>query len=177
MSTEGTVEVIVGRIVRPHGVRGELVVDVATDEVDKRFSTGSTVHHEDRAWVIAASRWHSGRLIVRLEGIDDRNAAESLRGIRLWADVDISETPEKDDEFFDRHLIGLAVKDVHGVIRGKVSRVYHNGAQDLLAVDCDGIERLIPFVEALVPIVNCDEGYIGIADIDGLLDDNAQEAR
>lgn len=165
--------VVVGRIGRPHGVRGDLNVEPRTDEPERRFAPGAvlmTDHGVHRKLTVDGHRWHSGRLLLSFSGIDDRTAAESLRGVLLSTTVDPEEAPDDPEEFYDHQLVGLAVIEPGGVTLGSVSEVVH-GAQDLLVVTrVDGGRVLIPFVKAMVPLVDISAGHL-IADLpDGLLD-------
>lgn len=172
-----TVEVIVGRIGRAHGIRGELAVEPKTDEPDRRFAAGARVRTEDgrRQFDVVGSRWHSGRLLVRLAGVEDRNAAEDIRGLVLVADVAVDEPTGDEDEFWDRDLIGLIVLAADGTEVGRVLRVRH-GAQDLLEIaTVSGAERMVPFVSALVPEVDLAAGTLTLADVEGLLEDLPDE--
>jgi 16S rRNA processing protein RimM len=164
--------VIVGRIGRPHGIRGDVVVGVRTDEPDLRFAVGAELAAEPGGQLtVAAVRWHSGQLLVRFDGITDRTVAAGLGG--TWLSVDSSQLPPTDDpdEFRDHQLIGLAVRTVAGESVGTVSDVLHHG-QDLLVVRTDGAsdERLVPFVKALVPEVDLAAGVLVIDPPPGLLD-------
>lgn len=170
--------VVIGRIGRAHGVRGELSVDVRTDEPERRYIVGASVRVEQsgRVLVVRTVRQHQGRLLVRFDGIDDRTAAESLRGSVLVVEVDRAETPDDPAEFYDHQLVGLAVHAA-GAAVGTVDRVVHLPAQDALAVrTADGREVLIPFVEALVPSVDVAAGLVTVADVPGLLDPDAAES-
>ncbi|NNG19541.1 ribosome maturation factor RimM [Naumannella sp. ID2617S] len=170
---QSTVEVRVGRIGRAHGIRGELTVEPLTDEPDRRFTPGAELRAEDggRRVAIAGSRWHSGRLLVRLAGVEDRNAAEELRGTILVADVPADEPPAAADEYWDRDLVGLEVRLADGTPAGRVTRVQH-GAQDLLEIRTTaGATRLVPFVAALVPEVDPAARFCRLADVAGLLED------
>jgi 16S rRNA processing protein RimM len=175
--------VIVGRIGRPHGIRGEIVVGVRTDEPDLRFAVGAKLavgSTDDRdpegQLTVAAKRWHSGQLLVSFEGITDRTAAAELGG--SWLSVDSSELPPTGDpdEFRDHELIGLSVRTVGGEQVGVVSDVLHYG-QDLLVVRTEGAdgERLVPFVAALVPEVDVAAGVVVIDPPPGLLDPGQAE--
>jgi 16S rRNA processing protein RimM len=121
--------------------------------------------------VVTSSRWHSGVLLVSFEGIADRGAAEGLRGAEVWATVAADEVPAADGEYYDRHLVGLAVLDAAGRQVGRIASVLHLPAQDVLVVPTDQGERLVPFVSALVPVVDLVAGHVQVADLPGLLED------
>ena len=170
--------VIVGRIGRPHGIRGEVVIGVRTDEPDLRFAVGASLdvaqQEEGSAdgdrLTVAARRWHSGQLLVAFAGITDRTAAGELTG--SWLSVDSSQlpAPSDPDEFRDHELIGLSVRTGAGQAVGVVTDVLHYG-QDLLVVrHPDGEEYLVPFVRAIVPEVDVAAGLIVIDPPPGLLD-------
>jgi 16S rRNA processing protein RimM len=167
------VQVVVGRIGRPHGVRGDVNVESRTDEPDRRFAPGtvlSTDHPVHRQLTVADSRWHSGRLLLHFSEAADRTAVEALRGVLLSTEVDPAEVPDDPDEFYDHQLVGLTVVDGSGTTLGSVSEVVH-GAQDLLVVArVDGRRAMIPFVEALVPGVDVAGGRLVVDLPDGLLD-------
>lgn len=167
-------QLVVGRIGKPHGIRGELTVEVRTDAPEIRFAPGSVLV-TDPARVgpitVEAVRWHSGRLLLRVVGVHDRTAAEGLRGVVLTADVPDDEVPDDPEEFFDHQLRGLAVRTVEGVEVGVVDDVVHLPGQDLLGVRRpDGRETLVPFVAEMVPEIDVDAGYLVIDPPPGLLD-------
>jgi 16S rRNA processing protein RimM len=171
-------QVTVGRIGRAHGIRGDVVVGVRTDEPELRFAVGSRLDTDLDGvgpLTVAATRWQSGELIVRFDGIRDRTAATELRGI--WLSVDSGElaSPEDPDEFRDHELIGLSVRTVAGSTVGVVTDVLHYG-QDLLAVrPAAGTgEILVPFVKAIVTDVDVASGVLVIDPPPGLL--NLEEA-
>lgn len=168
--------VVVGRIGRAHGIKGDVAVEVRTDEPDRRFAPGSTLVAGDRTVVVAAARNHSGRLLLRLEGVGDRTAAEALQGTILEVDVDPDDVPDEDDAYYDHQLVGLRVHDHAGVDVGVVADVLHLPEQDLLSVDLDDGPSglLVPFVTAIVPDVDLEAGHVGLADVPGLLDPGAQ---
>jgi 16S rRNA processing protein RimM len=170
--------VIVGRIGRPHGIRGEVVVGVRTDEPDLRFTVGATLDAStgnegppQSRLIVASRRWHSGHLLVGFDGVTDRTAAAELGG--TWLSVDSAQLPPTadPDEFRDHELIGLSVRTVSGEPVGVVSDVLHHG-QDLLVVRAEGSggERLVPFVAAIVPEVDIAGGVLVIDPPPGLLD-------
>lgn len=173
-----TIEVLVGRIGKPHGIRGDVTVDVRTDEPERRFAAGAVLrvepprgsHSPLRTLTVAAARWHQSVLLVRFEEIPDRSAAEAARGILLHADIPADATPDDPDEYYDHQLVGLAAYDVDGTALGEVSALVHGGAQDLLTIRTPGgREALVPFVKALVPEVDVPGGRVVIADRPGLV--------
>lgn len=168
-------EVVVGRIGRPHGIRGEVSVEVRTDDPEGRFAVGRDLRTDPPnvgPLTIAAAKVHSGRLLLVFDGYSDRGAVEQLRDTLLLADVGPDERPEDPDEFFDSQLIGLHVRTVDGTEVGTVAEMLHLPAQDLLAVDrAEGGEVLIPFVAELVPSVDLENGVVLVDPPQGLLDD------
>lgn len=174
-----SVEVVVGRVGRAHGLRGEVAVAVRTDEPEIRFAPGREVRVEGtgRRLHVEHARTQSGSLQVRFAEIEDRTAAESLKGAVLIAEVDAGERPEDEDEFYDWQLRGLRALAADGQQVGVVGDVIHLPAQDVLAIDVDGVERLVPFVAALVTGVDLAAGTLTLAAVGGLIDDDAEEAR
>jgi 16S rRNA processing protein RimM len=168
-----TETIIVGVIGRPHGVRGEVVVELRTDEPQRRFAPGQVLGEEEgmRAFTVRSVRDHSGRFLVRFAEVDDRAAAEAVRGARLIATVEPDERPAEPGEFYDRHLIGLTATTPDGIEVGIVVSVLHLPAQDVLEIQTATGARLVPFVAALVPEVDLDEGRLTVLDVAGLLDD------
>ena len=121
---------------------------------------------------VATSKWHSGRFVVHFEGIEDRTAAESLRGQTLTIDVDPTELPEDPDEFYDHQLVGLNVKLEDGSLVGVVGEAIHLPSQDLLSVKREGdTEVLIPFVLEFVPEIDLDTKTVTITPPPGLLNE------
>jgi 16S rRNA processing protein RimM len=173
------VQVIVGRIGRAHGIKGEVGIEVRTDEPDRRFPVGGTlvtVSRPPRTLTIAGTRWHSGRLLIKFEGVPDRTAAELLRNLEVQAEVAEDERPEDPDEFYDRELIGLKVRTTEGDEAGEVIDVVHLPSQDLLEVRRPaGNAVLVPLVEELVPSIDLATGYVVVADRPGLLDPEGAE--
>jgi 16S rRNA processing protein RimM len=186
---QGDIEVVVGRIGKPHGIRGEVTLDVRTDEPERRFAPGTTLRAEapagaDRrpsSLTVARARWHQSTLLVTFEELADRNAAEAARGTVLHATIGLDETPDDPEEFYDHQLVGLDVVDVDGTSLGTVKALVHGSAQDLLTVrTADGRDALVPFVTALVPEVDLEAGRVVVADRPGLVspfpEDAAEEA-
>jgi 16S rRNA processing protein RimM len=172
-----TIDVVIGRIGKPHGVRGEVTVEVRTDEPERRFRVGAPVraarpNGSAAPWprlTVTATRWHQSALLVSFEELPDRTTAETARGLLLHADVPSDESPADPDEFYDHQLVGLSAVDLDGRVLGAVTAVVH-GAQDLLQVRAtDGRDALVPFVAALVPEVDVPAGRVVIADRPGLV--------
>lgn len=170
-----TMQVVIGRIGRAHGIRGDVSVDIRTDEPERRFAPGSSVLCAGRTLTVSSSRPHGGRLLVGFERIADRDAAEALRGELISADIDPDESPDDEDAYYDHQLVGLQVRDDSGTTLGQVSEVVHLPAQDLLAVQTDDGEVLVPFVQELVPEVDLDDGHLVVVDLPGLFDPGAAE--
>lgn len=178
-------QVTVGRIGRPHGIRGDVVVGVRTDEPELRFAVGSRLDTDPAdvgPLTVAAMRWHSGTLLVRFGGVRDRDAAAALGGTWLTVDSGTLAAPEDPDEYRDHDLVGLCVRTVDGTVVGTVEDVLHHG-QDMLAVrplgGGDGGtaasgEILVPFVKAIVTEVDVAAGVLVIDPPPGLL--NPDEA-
>jgi 16S rRNA processing protein RimM len=168
-------QLVVGRVGRPHGIRGAVTVDVHTDDPDIRFAVGATLPTDPVAvgpLTVEAVRWHSGRLLVEFAGIMDRTQAEALRGTWLTMDSAQVTSPASPDEFYDHELVGLAVVTTAGEPVGVVTDVRHHG-QDLLVIQPaqphrDGL--LVPFVAAIVPEVDVAAGRLVIDPPPGLLD-------
>lgn len=130
---------VVGRIARAHGLRGDVVIAPITNRTE-RFAVGATLHDGDTPREIIASRTQSDRFVVRFSDIADRTAAEALRGRVLTADPIESEDP---DEFFVHEMIGARMKDQHGRDLGVVTHVEANPAHDIAVCD-SGV--LVPVV-------------------------------
>ncbi|MFC4021302.1 ribosome maturation factor RimM [Micromonospora sp. GCM10011542] len=183
-------QLIVGRIGKPHGVRGEVTVEVRTDEPEARFAPGTVLRTEPgaasapvpangpgvpyrvpRELTIEASRWHQSRMLVAFDGVLDRETAEALRDTLLVVDSADVAPPEDPEEFHDHQLVGLAVVTPTGERLGEVARVDHAPSSDLLVLRRpEGRTALIPFVTAIVPEVDLAGGRIVVDPPAGLLD-------
>lgn len=134
----------VGRINRPHGVRGDVLVSLTTNRAE-RLKTGAVLASEDREFVVRDSRLHKGGWIVAFEGVSDRSAAEAVSGTVLYAE------PINDpDELWVHELIGAVVVDQHEISRGTVVRVLENPASDLLELESGALVP-VRFVTDLLP--------------------------
>ena len=171
---------VVGRVVRPHGVRGELSVEILSD-APERFAPGAELGVGDPdgpdplgSATIRAARLHLGRLLLTLEGVEDRDAADRFRG--AWLSIPVaSARPLDPGEFWPHQLVGLAVVDHQGRQRGRVADVVPGAAHDLLSVELPGgASALVPAVAALVT-VELDAGRVLVDAVPGLLGDLPEE--
>jgi 16S rRNA processing protein RimM len=165
--------VVVGRIGRPHGVRGEVTVEVRTDDPELRFAPGAVLLAEPRdrgPITVAARRWHRETLLLTVDGVGSREAAEELRDTELH--VPVADLPELDDpeSFYDHQLVGLAARLTDGSPLGEVVAVRHEGADLLVVERRDGGELLVPFVSAIVPTVDVAQGFLVVDPPEGLLE-------
>ncbi|HEY5842541.1 MAG TPA: ribosome maturation factor RimM, partial [Mycobacterium sp.] len=123
-------ELVVGRVAKAHGVTGEVVVDVRTDDPDERFARGNTLRAKaargktaEPTYTVESVREHGGRLLVRLAGVAGRDAADALRGTLFVVDSDELPAITEADEFYDHQLEGLRVRTIGGVEVGTVTEV------------------------------------------------------
>jgi 16S rRNA processing protein RimM len=174
-----TLQLVVGRIGRAHGIKGEVTVEVRTDEPELRLGPGAVLATDPSLagpLTIEAGRVHSGRLLLTFEGVADRNAAEALRNTLLIAQVDPQERPQDPEEFYDHQLIDLDVVTRDGTLIGRIAEVSHLPYQDLLVVRRpDGGEVLIPFVADIVPEIDLEDQRAVIDPPPGLLDQGRAE--
>lgn len=172
-SADAHVRFVVGRIGKPHGVRGDVSVVPRTDEPERRFADDATlmVAGQDRTLQVAHSAWHAGRLRVHFRGVDSREQAEALRGIVLEVERESDEVPEDPDEFYDSALVGCTAVLPDGSTAGRITAVVHLPAQDVLAVTDDtGREFLVPFVREIVPRLDLQARLIVIDPPPGLME-------
>ncbi|MGV9757347.1 ribosome maturation factor RimM [Streptomyces tricolor] len=170
-------QLVVARIGRAHGIKGEVTVEVRTDEPELRLAPGAVLATDPASagpLTIETGRVHSGRLLLRFAGVTDRNAAEALRNTLLIAEVDPEELPEGEDEYYDHQLIDLDVVTEDGTEVGRITEISHLPTQDLFIVERpDGSEVMIPFVEEIVTDIDLAEQKAVIAPPPGLIDDRA----
>ncbi|MFJ4924104.1 ribosome maturation factor RimM [Streptomyces sp. NPDC088736] len=173
-------QLVVARVGRAHGIKGEVTVEVRTDEPELRLAPGAVLATDPASTgplTIETGRVHSGRLLLRFEGVRDRNAAEALRNTLLIAEVDPDEKPEDPDEYYDHQLMDLDVVTKDGDEVGRITEISHLPSQDLFVVERpDGTEVLIPFVEEIVVDIDLDEQRAVIDPPPGLIDDRAEIA-
>jgi 16S rRNA processing protein RimM len=167
------VQLVVARIGRAHGIKGEVTVEVRTDEPELRLAPGAVLTTDPASagpLTIATGRVHSGRLLLSFDGVHGRSGAEALRNTLLVAEVDPEETPEDPEEFYDHQLVDLDVVTREGESVGRVEEVAHPPGQDLLVVRREeGGEVLIPFVAEIVPEIDLEDQRIVIEPPPGLL--------
>lgn len=162
---------VVGRIGRAHGVRGEVTVEVRTDSPNERFKVGEFLHTEPQSrgpLRIQSVRDHAGTLLLSFEGFDDRNKVETLRNTLLVADVDPTASNISNDDFHISQIVGATVIDSEGKVLGVVDDVISLPAQDTLVVKADGVDVLVPFVKAYVPAVSIERREITVRNFEGL---------
>ncbi|EST33800.1 ribosome maturation factor RimM [Streptomyces roseochromogenus] len=171
-------QLVVARIGRAHGIKGEVTVEVRTDEPELRLAPGAVLATDPASagpLTIATGRVHSGRLLLRFEGVSDRNGAEALRNTLLIAEIDPEELPEGEDEYYDHQLIDLDVVTEDGAEVGRITEISHLPSQDLFIVERpDGTEVMIPFVEEIVAEIDLEEQRAVITPPPGLIDDRAE---
>ncbi|MBU6532733.1 ribosome maturation factor RimM [Streptomyces sp. NPDC057245] len=170
-------QLVVARIGRAHGIKGEVTVEVRTDEPELRLGPGAVLATDPAAagpLTIETGRVHSGRLLLRFAGVHDRTGAEALRNTLLIADVDPDERPEDEDEYYDHQLIDLDVVTEDGEEVGRITEISHLPTQDLFVVERpDGSEVYVPFVAEIVTAIDLDEQRAVIDPPPGLIDDRA----
>lgn len=165
--------IAVGRIGRPHGVRGANFVEPWTDDPDERFAVGTVLVTDPAAagpLTVESATTSGGKLVVHFASVDDREGAEALRGVRVLIEAAARPDLDDPDDFYDTDLIGLAGRTVDGVELGPVTDVLHAGGADYLVLERDGRELLVPFVRAVVPTVDVAGGAVVIDPPEGLLD-------
>lgn len=163
---------VVARIGRPHGVHGEATVEIRTDSPEDRFIVGSTLYTDPDKFgplTIESVRDNNGILLLKFKEISDRNEIEKLKDVLLLSDVDI-ESEISEDEFHFQQLINSTAFFEDGRKIGPIVDVVHIPGQDLLVIEFDGREVMIPFVKEIVPTVDVKNQKIVIADKEGLLD-------
>ncbi|MFI6092659.1 ribosome maturation factor RimM [Streptomyces sp. NPDC051218] len=173
-------QLVVARIGRAHGIKGEVTVEVRTDEPELRLGPGAVLATDPASTgplTIETGRVHSGRLLLRFEGVRDRTGAEALRNTLLIAEVDPQELPEDEDEYYDHQLMDLDIVTKDGIEVGRITEISHLPSQDLFIVERpDGSEVMIPFVEAIVTEIDLEEQRAIIDPPPGLIDDRAEIA-
>ena len=171
-----------GRLLKAHGLKGAIKLELYTDSPNERFVPGAVLKlqvPETSPWfgktvTVTELRWYNLAPVIFLEGVDDRTAAESLIKAILLIDTDAAALPPEEDAWYDHQLVGLkVVRD--GVVVGKVVRVEHFPAHDLLAVKTETGEVLVPFVKAIVPAVDIEAQTVTVTPPAGLFEEIAED--
>ena len=173
----------VGRLLKAHGLKGAIKVEMYTDDPASRFTPGSNFTlqvPDDSPWAgksltLNELKWYNDSPVAFFEGIDDRTKAESLIKAILWIDEDIDSRPVEDDAWYDHQLIGLTVRR-EGVAVGTVSRVDHFPSQDLLIVETPSGDVMVPFVKAIVSHVDVSAGTLDVTPPFGLFEEPADDS-
>ncbi|MGO4535584.1 ribosome maturation factor RimM [Leifsonia sp. 2MCAF36] len=174
----GQTELRVGRLTKAHGLKGALKLELFTDEPEKRFVPGAVFTLQvptaskwhGKTLELSELRWYNGHAVGFFVGVEDRDEAETLAKAILWVSQDEKQLPDEDDAWYDHQLVGLeAVRD--GVPVGRVARVDHLPAQDLLAIATTNGEVLVPFVKAIVPEVDIAAGTVTLTPPAGLFEE------
>jgi 16S rRNA processing protein RimM len=167
---------VVGRIGRPHGLRGEVVVNPETDFVEERFRVGATVwmrsDRGEESLTVAAVRLQSGRPIVRFDGFERIDDVEGLAGLELRVPEEALQ-PLEPHTYYQHQLVGCVVEDAAGTALGAVTRVDGGANGSLLVVDGGARgEILVPLTQAICTSVDVDAKRIRIDPPEGLVELN-----
>jgi 16S rRNA processing protein RimM len=177
--TSSKTKLRVGRLVKAHGLKGALKLELYTDSPDQRFRAGQELElqvPETSEWFgktvkVAELRFYNQSPVLFLEGIQDRSQAETLVKAILLIETDLEQLPEDPEAWYDHQLVGLTALIGEEVV-GKVIRVDHLPAQDLLAIETSNGEVLVPFVKQIVPSVDIQKGQIVLTPPAGLFEIN-----
>ncbi|WP_257158463.1 ribosome maturation factor RimM [Corynebacterium cystitidis] len=163
-------ELQIGRVIKSHGIKGEVVVDPTTDVPEIRFAIDEVLAGKqagkEHELTVETVRPHKGRLLIKFREVPDRNVAETLRGTVFFAPP---REEEDDDGFYDHELIGLkVVRDGEDI--GEITGVMHTPGRQILEVAYEGREVLVPFVYDIVPEVDLEEGVAVVTPPEGLFE-------
>jgi 16S rRNA processing protein RimM len=167
MVTSSKTKLRVGRLVKAHGLKGAIKLELYTDSPDQRFKSGQVLElqvPETSEWFgktvrVSELRFYNQSPVLFLEGIENRSQAETLIKAILLIEIDLDKLPEEPEAWYDHQLLGLQAL-VENTVVGKVIRVDHLPAQDLLAIETTTGEVLVPFVKQIVPTVDISKGQI-----------------
>ena len=177
--TSSKTKLRVGRLVKAHGLKGALKLELYTDSPDQRFRAGQELElqvPETSEWFgktvkVAELRFYNQSPVLFLEGIQDRSQAETLVKAILLIETDLGQLPEDPEAWYDHQLVGLTAL-VGDEVVGKVIRLDHLPAQDLLAIETSNGEVLVPFVKQIVPSVDIQKGQVVLTPPSGLFEVN-----
>lgn len=175
---QGAGSLRVGRLTKPHGLKGGLKVELYTDNPELRFAAGAVFHlqvPEESQWfgrtiTVRELRWFNGVPVVFFAEVPDRTAAESIVRAILWIDEDAVASSVEDNAWYAHQLVGLKVHR-DGKFVGNITEVQHFPAQDLLSVETPSGTVLVPFVEAIVPLVDLEAGIVTVTPPAGLFEE------
>jgi len=167
MVTSSKTKLRVGRLVKAHGLKGAIKLELYTDSPDQRFKPGQVLElqvPETSEWFgktikVSELRFYNQSPVLFLDGIENRSQAETLIKAILLIEIDLDKLPEEPEAWYDHQLLGLEAL-VENTVVGKVIRVDHLPAQDLLAIETTNGEVLVPFVKQIVPTVDISRGQI-----------------
>ncbi|MBC9926355.1 ribosome maturation factor RimM [Leucobacter sp. cx-169] len=179
---QGAGSLRVGRMTKPHGLKGGLKLEMFTDNPELRFFPGATFAlqvPQDSEWfgqkvTIRELRWFNGSPVGFFDEVPDRNAAESIVKAILWIDEAAVDAGHEENAWYDHQLVGLEVRR-DGVKVGTVAEVQHMPAQDLLSIKTPAGLILVPFVEAIVPSVDLEAGIVTVTPPAGLFEELPEE--
>ena len=160
---------VIGRVAKPWGVRGEVKVEVMTDFPD-RFSLLRKIYLGPEAvpFALEGFRLHQGAALLKLKGCHDRTTVEKLRG--QWVQIPIEEAVSlEQDEYYEYQIVGLAVWTADGEYLGTVDEIISTGANDVYVVRGEGREALIPAIEDVVLKINLAQGQLVVELMEGLI--------
>ncbi len=171
--TKGSPEpefLVVGRIIKPHGIRGDLAMKVITDyperlpEIDTLY-----VGPAYEPYKVKRVRFHAGGTLMLFEEVEDRNAAELLRGMMVYVHIDDA-VPLEEGEYYLFQIIGAQVVTGDGLVLGTLTDLLETGANDVYVITApDGEEILIPAIPEVIRRVDANKKVITISLLDGLL--------
>ena len=169
---------IVGRVGKPHGVRGDVLVDVITDFPERltdgvRFGIGDESGPGD-FFVVHRVRDHKGRWLVSTQGVRDRETIESWRGKYMFLpEQAVEDLPE--GYYYEHHLMGLECRSAAGEVFGRVTELNFGLGQSRLVVENAGRESMVPYVSEIIREVDLEKGFIIVDPPAGLFDDEEDE--
>lgn len=168
LATSDVSHLVIGRVVGPRGVRGELRVDIETENPERFYGLRQVFLGEQRVpFAVRRARLHEGQALLQLEGIEDRDAAERWRGALVY--VTIQEAiPLEENEYYYHQIRGLEVVTVEGEALGKVTEIIPTGANDVYVVQGTQGELLLPAIGDVIVEVNLKEGILRVKLLEGL---------
>ncbi|MBT3395646.1 MAG: ribosome maturation factor RimM [Alphaproteobacteria bacterium] len=166
--------VCLGVVISAHGIKGEVNVRSYSDAPEHMSDYGAFTDEKGNALEVSGVRIGPKGPVMRIAGVGDRNAAEALKGTKLYVDRD--QLPDLDeDEFYHDDLVGLAV-EVQGEIIGTVSAVHNFGAGDIIEIARTGQKSvMLPFTREIVPHVDIPGGVLGAEPPPGYFDEPKEE--